>query len=568
MTRTSPLTLALVLTVLLTAGWAAIGWAQLSQLALPDSDDMARLAQIRDWLAGQGFADLTQYRLGGPGGVAMHWSRLPDLVPAGLIALLTPLLGATRAELVAVVFWPEALLLAHLLLAGAIARRLNGAQSIAMLLAALAFPAVALFLPGRIDHHGLQIVLVEAQLLLLLDRRLLPAGASGAASLLVGLETAPVLLALMAALALDWVRAPRPIAGFGLGWLMVTLAGVLLLRPRGWAEGACDSFTPGLFALMLIGGGAWLLLAGLAPRLPDGRWRLGAGFAIALLALACGITAAPLCFASPYGATDPLLRQIWPGAVGEMGGAFAQHPGTVLAWLGLAVAGLLAGIADWRRSPERPWLYPVAAIGVSVLAAFVQIRAGSFGAAVAAPVLAGFVARAQSQGARVALPAWLAATGLFWQALGMGGPGAGRPLASAASARGAGCTDARTLEQLDRLAPGTLAAPIEMGAYALGLTGHKVLAAPYHRNNRGNRAMYDLFLLPVAEARYQATLWTVDYVALCPESFGEVPPALIRPNSLLAALRRGETPEWLEPVLLVGSRANAWRVLPLAGRAR
>ena len=43
------------------------------------TDDAMRLVEVRDLLAGQGWFDLTQYRLSPPGGVAMHWSRLVDV---------------------------------------------------------------------------------------------------------------------------------------------------------------------------------------------------------------------------------------------------------------------------------------------------------------------------------------------------------------------------------------------------------------------------------------------------------------------------------------------------------
>jgi hypothetical protein len=91
---------------------------------------------------------------------------------------------------------------------------------------------------------------------------------------------------------------------------------------------------------------------------------------------------------------------------------------------------------------------------------------------------------------------------------------------------------------------------------------HKVLAAPYHRNNRGNRAMYDFFLTSADAARYQAGLWTIDYVVLCPGSLAEVPPALVKANSLLALLRAGAPPNWLEPIYGAEGGARAWRVMP------
>src|SRR5690606_28265498 len=59
-----------------------------------DNDDIMRLVQVRDLLAGQGWFDLMQYRLGLEGGILMHWSRLVDLPIAALIRIaalfLTP----------------------------------------------------------------------------------------------------------------------------------------------------------------------------------------------------------------------------------------------------------------------------------------------------------------------------------------------------------------------------------------------------------------------------------------------------------------------------------------------
>ena len=78
--------LASAIALLLSAVWAIRDWTALSALHLPDTDDVVRLQQIRDWLGGQAFGDLAQHRLG-LGGVEMHWSRLPDLAPAAIIAL-------------------------------------------------------------------------------------------------------------------------------------------------------------------------------------------------------------------------------------------------------------------------------------------------------------------------------------------------------------------------------------------------------------------------------------------------------------------------------------------------
>src|SRR6266545_1943259 len=67
------------------------------------TDDAMRLAEVRDLLNGQGWFDLTQYRLNPPAGVAMHWSRLIDLPIALLIRAGEIVLPAALAERVALI---------------------------------------------------------------------------------------------------------------------------------------------------------------------------------------------------------------------------------------------------------------------------------------------------------------------------------------------------------------------------------------------------------------------------------------------------------------------------------
>lgn len=550
--------LPLLLTIVLTAFWTGIAWSDLAALRLPEPDDMVRLASIRDWLDGQAFADPVQGRLGPLGGIALHWSRLPELVPAFIIRLLSPLMGVTRAEIAAVIFWPELLLFAHLLLVAAIARRLGGAATVAAALAvaALAYPAVDLFLPGRIDHHGLQLVLVEAVLLALLVEQGMLAGALTGVSLVIGVETAPVLAAAMLWLAGRWVWERRAVAGFGTGLLLAAIAAFALLRPMLWPAGRCDSFTPPLFAMLLMTGGGWLVLAGLAPRLPDRGWRAGAALLTAALVLAAGWLTAPACFGSPYGATDALVARAWPAQPGELGGLLMQTPGRLIAWLGLALAGFGAALWLVRRQPGWPAALLALTIGTALLTTLLQLRGVWFASGLAAPVLAQLIHATAKRGAAWQVGAWLASIGLLWQTVGELALG---PPAEAA------CTDRRTLAALDRLDTGAFAAPLDLSAYLIGATQHRSLGGPYHRNLAGNRALVDMFRAAPGVAAYQASLWSVQYVALCPGETGGLPPALRGPGSLGDHLLSGATPAWLDEVPLVGSDLRVWRVQPVAG---
>jgi hypothetical protein len=62
-------------------------WAETAQ-TLPDMDDAMRLVQVREFLAGRGWFDLHELRLGPPDGYDTHWSRLIDAGIAGLFLML------------------------------------------------------------------------------------------------------------------------------------------------------------------------------------------------------------------------------------------------------------------------------------------------------------------------------------------------------------------------------------------------------------------------------------------------------------------------------------------------
>ena len=52
-----------------------------------DPDDALRLVEVRDWMAGQSWFDVSQHRINPPFGGEMHWWRLLDVPIAGFITL-------------------------------------------------------------------------------------------------------------------------------------------------------------------------------------------------------------------------------------------------------------------------------------------------------------------------------------------------------------------------------------------------------------------------------------------------------------------------------------------------
>ena len=81
----------------------AQNWAETAQTLL-DTDDAMRLAQLRDWLGGQGWYDLHQWRVAP--GYESHWSRLIDAGLAGTLWFFGLFVDGAFAERLMRTVWP------------------------------------------------------------------------------------------------------------------------------------------------------------------------------------------------------------------------------------------------------------------------------------------------------------------------------------------------------------------------------------------------------------------------------------------------------------------------------
>jgi hypothetical protein len=561
--------LAIGLALLMGIAWTVRDHVALGALRLPDTDDLMRLQQIRDWLGGQSFADLAQHRLGPAPGLQMHWSRLADLVPGALILALEPLLGTPAASVVAVTVSPLLLFAAMLILVAAIARRLGQSGVVAVVLGALAFPAITLFIPGRIDHHALQIVLVLALLHACVGRGTLGQGAiAGIAtvlSLIVGIETAPLLAAGGAAIALRWrldaAAGQARIAGYATVLLLGLSGAAVVFRTSGWNVAACDGFTAILWraAMLAALAPAAMAVAGFATQTVAARTAvliIAGG-----LALAGAAISAPACL-HPYGQVDPLLARLWLAHVNEAQPLGVMPLGKAVAAGGMALVGFGAGIwFAWTTRTAAAWIllvFQAAAVAVTL----VQVRGAPLAALTAVPALAAMIAAARPRGPLALVVAWLAGSGIAYAALG----GVLTPAAPAASAAVDACTPAAVAARLATLPPGLVAAPVDFGPTLLVTTRHRVLAGPYHRDTQGNRAMYDLFLSPSPQAEALARRWGVDYVALCKDGFGELGARLKDRQLLAGSLMAGRVPPWLRQISPPGASTRVYTLTQPARR--
>ena len=538
--------IALGLAIVLGATWTWRAWPDLLALRLPDTDDVMRLQQVRDWLGGQGWSDLAQHRLGDPaaGGTAMHWTRLADLGPAALIVTLVPFVGRHPAEVAAVTVWPLILFAAAILLVGRIARAVPGGSgalaATAMVVGAIAYPATTVFAPGRIDHHGLQMVLLLAATLATVVpasvRAGFAAGAAAAAGLIVGLETVPLLAVLGGVAVAEWIRGGRGarLRGLGAG----ALAGLAVARaafaPAAWSVATCDALAAPAWRAALPLAGAALLLGIIGPWFATRRQRNAAAALVGATAVGVALWLSPACL-HPYGAVSPLLASVWLDRVGEAQPLFAAAPLVAIGYAGVMAAGLAATL--WRaiRTREPGWW----TLTILLLAAFatsaVQLRGAYPGALLAAPGLAMLVGAARARGAVPLVGAWAVSTGMLY------------PVAAAAMAparpgggiAGEACASPALARALAALPVGEVMAPIDAGAWLIAGTPQRLVAAPYHRNGAGNLAAFAFYARSPARAARIAARWRVAWLVMCADM-----PGRAVPGTAARALAAGPLPGW------------------------
>lgn len=387
--------------------------------AMPDPDDFLRLDQIRSWLAGQNWFDVSVARMNPPLGGDMHWSRLVDVPVALLIKLFEPFAGALLAERLAAVVWPTILLVATVLVVAAICERLLPGVNklLALMFTVTCLPAVVEFAPGRIDHHNVQIFLFTLILLGLVNRdrywghALIGAGVALSAA--VGIDALLVLLAILIFLGLEWALGNDP-KGKGLALTAASLAASALILyiatvpAKSWFDARPDAYSIlFLYAFLLIAAG-FVTLSLLSRIFAQGGafaigLRLFAGLAIAAPCLALLYIVFPESFNGRFGGISEELNRRWLSQIMEAQGLpamIARQPAhwiSTLAYLcALSFAGLYALTQLHNRSANKTNVNNLIALYAVMLlsfaATFVQFRLLRIGIFASIPISVVFVA--------------------------------------------------------------------------------------------------------------------------------------------------------------------------------
>jgi hypothetical protein len=565
-----------------TAQLMAANWA-ITAFTMHDADDAMRLVEVRAFLAGQGWYDLLEPRLGPAPGCVTHWSRLVDAGIAGLFLLLKPFAGAAFAERLTVAIWPMLWLLPAIGGVTAIAWRMAGREAaiLVLLLAVFDMPGLQQFRPSRIDHHNVQIALaiLAVAATVWADRVRWTAAAAGALTGLglgIGLEAVHIYALCGVAFVLRYVLdrdAATPMRAYGIA-LAVSVVTALLatVGPAQWTQSVCDrlAVNSGL-TLLLAGAGAAIMGAWLGD---ERRWvRCAAGCTMASVALAAGILLEPRCLAGPYGLIDPAIRPIWLADVTEDQSWLRltqTAPSTGLALLAFPAMGALAvTMLAWTSTVRREFgpLLAGAACVLALATFIVSIRNYSYAIWFSLPLVAAAALQLFNR-LKLTKPAFrlLPALVITPTAITLGAI----TIASAAGVGGLldlngaerqACVHRGNYGELARLPNGLLVTnELEWGPYLLAWTPHAVLAAPYHRLAAGIVANDQVFASPPEAAHRVLDRFNVSYIATCGSRGATALTGEARQASLWGRLQAGNIPDFLERVPPFGQAFAVYRV--------
>lgn len=582
--------IALVLVALLKHSSGFLG--VLDDMTLVGSDDYVRLAQVRDWMAGAAWFDVTQDRLG-PAGIAMHWSRVIDLPIAGLVRLFSVVTTLDMAEKLAVIVWPMTTLVVFAGIVVAAARRLDSAANpfVVVLLIAVHGMTANQFAPGRIDHHNVQIIAVALVFLGALDRDGrrggILAGLACALSMVVGMEALGPIAVFGLIFAGGWIFGIDPggtrFGAFGLGFAAGTLSGYAIsIEPARYLSTACDALSPSYAVPIVIAGAGAYGLARMSDRMGV-RGRIGACTGLLIASVGALHTIEPACMAGPYAAISDEAASRWLSRIVEAQGLpvyLGQLPIMGGVYILCAGIGAAAGMSLYGGSNVQDrWRMAVVVVPIIVLfgLSFLQMRQGQFIGIFTIPAIAAcYPALRRRMAARSPLSLSVSAKGAIAIAVGTltfhalstplqhSRPTQAATRAPIPSSSPATCMARASYRQLAALPQGRVLNPHLLGGRLLTSTHHHILVGPYHRSSEAVLDGIDLIGGDIERIQTIIRERRAHYVALC---LNDRAMGYAAEEGLLPRLSAGAIPPWLDEIHVSGDLHVYRTTIPLAPTA-
>ncbi len=570
----------LVLWCAVSALLLAVNSVAIAKFKFPDPDDVLRLLQVRDWIAGQSWFDVTQYRINPPEGAPMHWSRIVDIPIAAVILIFKPFFGQSVSEIIALTAIPLLTLLVIMFVMARITNKLFDKETaiFSCLIIAITVPVVHQIRPMRIDHHGWQMALAMMAFAAAFDERQKYSGwITGSALALwlnISMEGLPIAAAFMALYAVRWVldSAQRQRLVHAMAALATASAILYLGTTNSWATmiNYCDAMSPVHLAIFAFGAfaiGAWAKLN------PVSKIWLCAGFAaISATAAVIIFSVAPQCTAGAFADLDPLVREMWYDRVLEGKPIWDQSLVYAIQILVLPSLALFA-IVSMRRRTVSPLsgIQTLTAVFLLVCAFALSLmveRSSAISSLFSIPFVAYFIHSLLVKARTIkSLPKKM---GVMMGILLLMVPGqvvrAGRNLLGESEIENhvrvaLKCELSDNLNVLDRLPRSTFMTPMDTGPSILLASKHRIVASGHHRNDIAMRDVIRTFTGSPQQAHNIITTRKIRYVAYCPGLYEPLNYAHLAPNGFMAQLTHGNIPTWLVPVTIDGMGGlKIWQV--------
>ena len=561
-------------------------WGQIRWLALGDTDDNLRFAEVKAWLAGQDWFDLRQHKLAPPDGLNVHWSRIVDLPIAALLLIFEPLFGPFTAARIATAVAPMLALGPALFAMILTVRRLVHPRAYPIAFAILIFAQTCLFMwmPLRIDHHGWQLAMLMLVVAGLADperrRGGLTTGLATAVSFGIGLELIPMMAIAGASIALRWAWDRSEAAR--LSAYAISLGGGCALVFAGFAsidnrQMVCDVLSPVYLSSLLLSAA---LLLGLSFVRSENR---GVRFALLLAvgAIVAGFFLAsfPQCIGRPE-AISPELERLWFSHIREVKPLTTKpwRDALSIGWLPVVGAlGALCGVWRARGTAQLPAWLSVALLSVAAtLGLGWQSRFGPqaqllavFGATALGWQLLPRLLDARSSVVRIGgtLLVFFALSGLLGQFAAML-PKSSRETGKAKVEAKAGnvsrrCMTLPALAQINALPTATMLTFVDLGPRLIAMTRHSAIAGPYHRNGAAILDVHHAFRSPSPEVAHDVMKRRgATMLLLCPGMAESTIYQARARGGFYMQLLAGEVPAWLKPVALpANSPFKLWKMV-------
>ena len=587
----------------------AIGATPLLDGELIGTDGYMRLVRVELLHETGAWFDGRIPRSNAPYGDTLHWTRPFDLLVLGAAWLLTPVLGFRDA-----LFWGGSFVSPLLLLATGFALvwaakplvdKENRPLVILVFLAQLGVMAYSL--PGRVDHHTLQMFLIALIVGLVTRccgvrpqvRAAVFAGIVLGLGLWISTEFLIMTVLTMAAIWLAWLRhgpaGSLQATGFAAGFAGSLVLALLAERP--WADLLAEEYDriSVVFLVMALLHLAFWSAVAWAERLSRAPSRLRTRLSLSLVAAAIGGAAMygvyPKFFGGGMVDVDPEVARVFLGKIKELKPIVPvdlKTFGFFLFWLGSAAICIPFSTAQaWlkRHADAGPaWAFFALALGLFFALSLRHVRFAPFAGLLAVVPLTCLVVALRQRLGDIVSRSWrdasrsLATVALIFGISGVGlwlglrpapedGANSAESLFAAATAGSEECEIAQIAEFLERPRPfgdraRIIATHVDWGPELLYRTQHAVLAAPYHRNAPGILDVYRMFsAVDPAASKAIVDARGIELALLCPSPrerlfyVGEAEGV-----TLYQRLLEGRPPPWLAPVALPDALAERFRL--------